>query len=350
VGKAESEPVQNSADPPRHRRWTWLLRLGLSVLVLFLVFRHIPLDEIGTTLLAADPAWLLGALLLTLPILWLAALQLDLLLETLATPMSVGSIFRITLTTEFYAFFLPGYLAGGALRWYRLTQSGAPALPTLAALVFNRLIDITITAALGLGFWWIFPPGGKNTLVIGLLVAILTASFGLHILVFSPKLAARARSAVESSARGGLIGRILARISELASAGEILGSMGSNRRLAVYAVCLARHIVGVAAIYGLAISIGMELFWINIGTARSIMLLATLVPISFAGLGVREGGLIFSLGLFGVSSSAAAALAVLVLLRDLLIRLAGGLVEAYGWASGRRLISGVTGTSSRPDR
>ena len=328
----------------------WLFKLGLSVLILYIAFRHIPLEEIRASLLAADPAWLLGALLLTVPILWLAALQLDLLLTAFATPISVGSIFRITLTTEFYAFFLPGYLAGGALRWYRLIQAGAPALPTLASVVFNRLVDITITAALGLGFWWISPPDGNNPLVLGLLVAILAVALGLQVLAFSPKLAGKVRSIGESSTRVGLIGRIVQKISELARAGEILGSMGRYRRLAVYAVCLARHLVGVAAVYGFAVSIGMDLSWINVSAASSIMLLATLVPISFAGLGVREGALIFSLRLFGESSSAAGALAVLVLLRDLLIRLAGGLVEAYGWASGRRLISGVAEDSGKPDR
>jgi hypothetical protein len=60
-----------------------------------------------------------------------------------------------------------------------------------------------------------------------------------------------------------------------------------------------------------------------------VILLSSL-PVTLAGWGLREGGMIFALGLIGVPSDAAFALSVMYGLLSLVVGLVGGLVW-LGW-------------------
>jgi hypothetical protein len=56
--------------------------------------------------------------------------------------------------------------------------------------------------------------------------------------------------------------------------------------------------------------------------------LAAQLPISIAGLGVREGTLVGVLPLYGVNPSAAVAFSFLLLARTIVLGIGGGLLEA----------------------
>jgi len=76
----------------------------------------------------------------------------------------------------------------------------------------------------------------------------------------------------------------------------------------------------------LGMAVGLELSWFVYGFVVCLVALATAVPISFNGFGIREGGYITLIGWFGGAPEAAAAMAALWVLVLLVAALPGGVV------------------------
>jgi uncharacterized membrane protein YbhN (UPF0104 family) len=84
---------------------------------------------------------------------------------------------------------------------------------------------------------------------------------------------------------------------------------------------------GILAMYLLALSLDLPITIIQIGWIRSVILLISMVPITFAGIGVRDSGLILLLGIYGVAAPDAVALSFLILLGNFVLALVGGIFE-----------------------
>ncbi|MBL6946384.1 MAG: flippase-like domain-containing protein [Rhodospirillales bacterium] len=95
------------------------------------------------------------------------------------------------------------------------------------------------------------------------------------------------------------------------------------------------HVNLVVAIYFLAIALDLEVSFLDCFVLFLPVLLITALPISIAGWGVREQGMIYMFGLVGVPSEAALVLSILYGLFALVLAIPGGLI----W-----LASGVRGT------
>jgi len=78
----------------------------------------------------------------------------------------------------------------------------------------------------------------------------------------------------------------------------------------------------------LALSIGLNLSFLDLGWIRSFIVIITMLPISFSGIGVREASLIVLLQPYSVSSSDAVALSFLLLGKIILFGTIGALLEA----------------------
>ena len=94
--------------------------------------------------------------------------------------------------------------------------------------------------------------------------------------------------------------------------------------------------LGISSVYFLAISLNIDISIINIGWVRSVINLLTTLPISFSGLGLREGGFIVLLKTYGVSGANAVTLSFLVFATTLFIGGIGGVLEAKNLLSGSK--------------
>ena len=86
-------------------------------------------------------------------------------------------------------------------------------------------------------------------------------------------------------------------------------------------------------VYILACSMLIELEFMHSLLLMPLIVLLTILPISIAGWGVREGAMIMLLGLVGMPSEQALALSILVGIVALISGLPGGLIwliENYG--------------------
>ena len=86
------------------------------------------------------------------------------------------------------------------------------------------------------------------------------------------------------------------------------------------------HVVTCLGVWLTALAFGIE---IPVGASLVVIapvLLAAALPISIGGWGVREGGMIFGLGMLGVSSSDAVLVSIVIGLMGVAIGAVGGLV------------------------
>jgi uncharacterized membrane protein YbhN (UPF0104 family) len=309
----------------------WLLKLAVSAALLAFVLRRAPLADIADSLGHADLRWFAAALGLTAVIQGLAAHQVAVLFRAIGASLSTRRILRINLGTDFYALFLPGYLAGGVLRWYKLTKAGSPPMDTLAVVVVNRLLETTVLVAFAGLFWWMEPlPGAPESGRIALILAgggLLLA----HLVVLDRRLARSFGRLVAPREGSRHLLAVRRRLAELAAALEGLGGIPVGIAVRVLLLALLRNVISVFMFHCLALSLDLPVSIANTGFARSVILLLMLLPITVAGLGLREGGFFYVLSRFGAASGGAVAMSFLLLANDLAVKLVGGALELKDW-------------------
>jgi uncharacterized protein (TIRG00374 family) len=90
------------------------------------------------------------------------------------------------------------------------------------------------------------------------------------------------------------------------------------------------HVLGVAMVITLSEGLGLDINWVSILIVTPLVSLLMIIPISIAGWGVREGGMVVGLGFFGVPMESSLALSILYGISTLLVSLPGLLLWIFG--------------------
>jgi uncharacterized protein (TIRG00374 family) len=268
------------------------------------------------------------AYVLLIPERFVAAWRNQLLTARVGIRLSVWRIWEINTTATFYSTFLPGDLAAGAVRWYKLSRPERKRAQAFAALTFDRLVDTLGLAFLGLAFWWLDVPRMTPSAVGWSFAALFVGISGVLLVSVVPTTATLVRQVLED--------RRLVRWTRWLRepVRKILESVGAYRDLGpttlagLTALTLARHLLSLAILMCFAWALGIAIGAATMGWVRSLINVITMLPISFSGLGVREGSLVVLLEPFGVAGSQAIAFSFLTLLMHLVLAAAGGLLEA----------------------
>lgn len=307
----------------------WLARLLVSGGLLWFILARISFGSVVEVLLRVQ--WFplavgIGFILLTT---YAAAIQLKMLTDRQGMTRPLGELVAINLATSFYGLFLPGYLAGGVLRWYKLARSEQRPLEALATLVYNRLLELAAAVGLGLVFWLADPLARSSWLVPVVFALLLLGLVGFQgVVAYPPLTTALVRLLHRTGIPRLAPARVRARARAAFETGTRLGRVSPATLAAPAAVCVARHLLGVLLFMCFARALGLPLTFTNLGWVRSVLLLVGLLPVSLGGLGVREGSLVVLLHPYQVPAADALAFGFLLFARDLLTGAAGGLLEA----------------------
>jgi uncharacterized membrane protein YbhN (UPF0104 family) len=240
-------------------------------------------------------------------------------------------VLRINLTSSFYGVVLPGFLSTGVLRWYRLNRSGSSGAHTFAVLLLNRLIETTTIVFSALIFWLIDGMPGDRRVLLPLFGSLLLGLGAVYLIGFNRGTAEWFR-ALLSKERGKLVPTAVKQaVFSLVDAIRDLGHPLGRSRARVIGLSLASHGLGITLFLFFARGLDISLSLSAVGYARSMLLLAGMLPLSIGGFGVREGGMILLLRPYGVAAEQAVALAFLLLGRDLIGIGVGGWLELRPW-------------------
>lgn len=309
---------------PRHRgaRATVgvLVRLGLGAALLAFVLLRADLGAATLRWDARASAGLAAAVALVSLAQLLSAARWRLVLGPDDAP-PLGRLLRLYLVGQFFSLFLPTSVGGDAVRAVAVSRGARRPAWAVSSVVFERFLGvIALVAMLGIGGWVapavfrasagratpaIDPGPAQGAIVVVLLAAITFA--GWRMMMRSGRIR---RIAAEAAALWtGLASRPMAFGAALAAS---LGVQGAY----------------VAAWQALAGGLRLPVGWGEMLVFVPFVSLAAMVPVTVAGIGVREGAWALLLAPYGVAAADAVAFSLLYFLAFCLIGAAGGLVFA----------------------
>jgi uncharacterized membrane protein YbhN (UPF0104 family) len=296
--------------------------------------RATPLHSIVGALHPAIWTYLLAGMTLNLLTRFAAAERTLAISRALGLLLSRWRTIETLFISNFYALLSPGPVLSGVVSVYRYKSYGASVTGSLGALLASRAMECAAFIALG-----------TACLLVDGRVALVTVRYPL-------KLAALVLLAVAVAITGWWLvhkrwTRRVAENGESPSAEYFSGSklrlvwyelMSRAPRMAGQAVipAAAQVVLSGAAVTVLAKSLGIELSVITGIWVSAAVYAVVFLPISIAGLGVREVTLVKSLGLLDVSPQLAVALSVLLFADPLVNALIGGALQIRSNICGSR--------------
>lgn len=281
-----------------------LFRVLVAVGVLALLFVKIPAREVWEAMGRAQSGYLAGAFGLTFVMELAIALRLKWFVEAHAISITTPRVLAINLSSRFYALGLPiGNAFALVLRVRRMVQGSGRYADVAASVLLDRLSTSAAMSAFGFVAWSIersetAEPGMVLAFAALLASALYTLALCWHSLPRIARFVARVENRVPGKYR------------------EILRSAAPARdplslTVRTWGMSLFVHAVGTIATWLFARSIGIDAPVLAIAWVRSVGLLAAGLPVSFAGLGVREGVYVVLLSAYGVAAPEALALSLI---------------------------------------
>ena len=246
---------------------------------------------------------------------------------------SFGRLLRLYLVGQFFSLFLPTSVGGDAVRAVAVSRGARRPAWAVSSVVFERFLGVlALLGMLALGGW--MAPGvfrasaGRATLgirpgaaevAIGLLLLAIVGLTGWRMVRRSARIRRVAGEAAALwtglAARPGAFGAAL---------GVSLGVQGAY----------------VAAWMALAAGLRLPVGWGEMLVFVPFVSLAAMVPVTVAGIGVREGAWALLLAPYGVAAADAVAFSLLYFLAFCLIGAIGGAVFAMEGIGGTRQADG----------
>jgi len=121
-------------------RVAFFLQLTVSIVLLALLARRVPLRDAGAAFRRVSPATLVAAISLAMVGYWGRARRWSLLLGRCGIPLSTWASYRLTLVGTFYGMMTPGRVGEFA----RVLHLRGPRPEMLASVVWDRVADIMI--------------------------------------------------------------------------------------------------------------------------------------------------------------------------------------------------------------
>ncbi|MGB7931627.1 MAG: lysylphosphatidylglycerol synthase transmembrane domain-containing protein [Gammaproteobacteria bacterium] len=308
------------------RKSLWLLlRLAVAAALTVLLVYYVSPSKIILVLHAANILLLLASIPLILLGMWLSALQLKTFTDCHGMDISLMRIMSINASTEFYNLFLPGMVSGGVIRWYRLSRDNRMRAQALAVIVMNRLLHIFFLLLLGVLGWLVEGNYAQTRLVAGFLAVCLLALTTSFLVFSNRRLSASVRGRLTDNAvRWPFIREKLRKLLDAASEYRQIPLSG---RLQLIFYAISWHLVILSSTWVFCMALDIAVPFSAVAWIRAIITLATMMPLSISGFGIREGGWIYFLGLYGVAPADAFVLSLLTFVRSLFQAVIGFVIE-----------------------
>jgi uncharacterized membrane protein YbhN (UPF0104 family)/SAM-dependent methyltransferase len=296
-----------------------LAKLAVGAALFYAISRYVNIAEAFTRIGRAD----LGLFLLATGLIVLqhvfAAARWSAVAEAIGHRLPLGTALVGYLEANFFNQVFPSTVGGDAVRAWRASRLGMGLGPAVVSVLVDRaigLLALALIAIFGANVLWLAPGGARAGLALSLVIAIV----------------------LSGAVAGGLLSTLLPRLRDWTATRPLYwlsdGVARVFRSLRLAAATLGHSLVGhmltVVAFERLAASLGIEMAFGTALAALPVILLASAVPVSIGGWGVREGIGVGVLGLLGIGAEPALALSLMLGLSLLAIGLLGGLVWLLG--------------------
>ena len=288
----------------------------VTALLLTLVLRNVEVAQITARLAELSALPLAAAAgLIALQSVVVVTWRWETILATIDQAPGRWRLTGVVLISLFFNQVLPSTVGGDGMRMWLLRRRGRPLGAAVRSVIIDRLLGLLGLLLLSLAgavvlTWW--RPGS-----LPLWAAAALSLSGILVIAGAPLLLRFA---------AWLPGEALRR--HLGTIAQEVETLGRDKPLMVKLIVASvlGHIAISLAIWCTAVAIGVAIPLLQALAVLPVIMLAAAMPVSVAGWGVREGGMVVGLGLLGVATSDAALVSVCFGLLQLAFGASGGLV------------------------
>ncbi len=280
-----------------------ILKIVVSVGLLAFIFSTINVTAFVEVIRRADPWCLLAGLGMMIAGVFIRAFRWQILLEAIAVPVPLGELTAIYFIGFLFNNLLPSGLGGDAIRMYELNRHSERGSDAVTSVIVDRFLGLSalqLLAIVALLFDWHAVPAAVAWFTVAIFAAGLTAG----LLLINRRLYGWLQSNLGLFRRITqikFIGSLFESFQRypLAALGRsYLVSIGFNVSLILVNVCIGH-------------GLGAEASLVQYAVFVPITSLVLIIPISFAGLGVREETYRQLFGQVGVPGEVAVAMSLL---------------------------------------
>ena len=343
---AKPQTLPRSGRLLRFWRATWpvVARAGVSLLLLglWLHFSSIDVGQVFRSLGTLPSITLVGALATGIGATFAAAVKYLLLLRAQQVSISLLRAWQFNLIAGFYGLVLPGTESGNAVKAVLLGRTSRRSAGVWAATLADQLSLLLAFALIAfVGVTFIASDAqltGRRAWIAGAALALVGA-LTLHALFLIPPFAALIQRLLRPIShrlrwRGK---RNAAPAAPTQEAGWLAhfwnGMAGYQQHVPTLSICLffsaCYQGLLVLGYYQFAIGLGMHVSFLNLLWMMTLVSTSQALPVTFAGIGVRDVALTFLLGGLGVPGAEAIALSFAVLALTIALGLPGSILQIF---------------------
>ena len=304
-----------------------LLRLAITISLLALVLSRVDWGEFRRVGADVPLQLLLAGYFLNLGMVALNTWRWRVLVRPLGVPVGFFRLASYYFVCMFFNNFMPTSIGGDVMRVLDLARHTGKRSAAMASILVERLLGLYVLLPVSVAaFLLLYPilPERRSFFIAELVMAAL---------FFAGTLMIRKKNLQRIEPLLRPVEPLLARFDVRRRASELYEYLGAykNRRGAVLAALLLSLLsrsVWIVSCRVFAAALGIELSLTHFFLLMPLVEVGRMLPLSLAGVGIREGVMLLVLRLFGVSDTKAVFLALLIYGIFILNGLIGGLI--YG--------------------
>lgn len=301
----------------------WLkvfVRLAVGVGVTAILILRSDIEAVARALAAANPLGIAAATAMNVGLLIVSAFRWRVFLQGLGVSLPAPTILRLTFIGSFFNAFLPTGVGGDAYKAVRIHTPTTSLSTSFASVFLDRIAGIATLAAIALTV-----SGGALVFGTKTPLALTALALSVGILIVTTLVLLRGQRLIGRGQRRwfGIRPRLRRTLDRMVVAIRTPSTVGRSLTLG-----LAGQGLGIVAHASLASALDLGIGLDVITQAFLLTTVASAIPVTINGLGIREGVLVWSLALYGVAPAQALAYALLIFGVALATSAVGGVVYA----------------------
>jgi len=249
------------------------------------------------------------------------------ILRKTSLELSIKRLLVINFISRFYALFLPTAIGPDIIRWYQVTKNRQGRSFFLASTIVERLIFILMLLLFGtVPLFFINNPAivALSKKIFPLLATAYIAScMALTYFIFpgANRVINTIIKTIISITKDSKLDLILNSFS--------LKSFSHKRIGALFVLSFFWQIFFLLRTYMLFISIGLSISFLDVTMIVSLVLLVQILPVSFAGIGIREGAYAYFIGLYGAEPEKGVLIGILFFSQMIFFATIGAILNVF---------------------
>ena len=304
-----------------------ILRIAISGTILGWLAHKIEWAELGRRIQSAEPAGIVVALVLFGVTLFLSAVRWQILLRVQEIALRFLPIFQVSMIGQFFNSFLLGTTGGDVVKILYVARlaphkKSAAGLSVLLDRVIGLIALIVLTVGLSASRYRLLTSTAQSAqalwtfyLIAAGVAGVLTVAALLPVLLRFANLK-RLEKKLPFHEQIERISEAFARNSR---------NPGANAEALL--LSFVAHLLNFFSQYAVARALHLDVSFATVATATAIIFVLISIPISVAGLGVRESLFVLFLGLSGVSREGAIAVSLIGFSISLVWSIVGGVIH-----------------------